>query len=275
MKHHVLKKIILAGAMLMSVANVLAQTSDGEHQKKNSTERTGSASGEYMKVAPYRVKVNDKLCYMIKKGYSRKNKDKWDLYCGEISNFYHQDGYDYVLYVDKYDISSDTILDIKTIASGSAPVSDVRARAAQLKFKSKNDGKSCRVIKLSDEKIQIDDKLCYQVAEYSSKRDTSSKWTPFCGELNFTGDVNSLSYGDVRSLSYDSLISLSKEDTFPLPFPVVLFVEDYDSDADTINVIGMVGDWPFYSVKDRNGALSDLESKKDAKKRGRKRRKSS
>jgi hypothetical protein len=125
----------------------------------------------------------------------------------------------------------------------------------------------CRAIKLSDEKIQIDDKLCYQVAEYSSERDTSSKWTPFCGELNFTGDV--------RSLSYDSLISLSKEDTFPLPFPVVLFVEDYDSDADTINVIGMVGDWPFCSVKDRNCALSDFKSKKDAKKRGRKRRKSS
>lgn len=265
MKHHIFKKIIFAGAMLMSVANVLAQTSDGERQKKDSTERTRFASGEYMKVAPYRVKVNDKLCYMVKKGYSRK--DKWDLYCGEISNFYHQDGYDYVLYVDKYDISSDTILNIKTIASGSAPVSDVRVRAARLKFKSKNDGKSCRVIKLSDEKIQIDDKLCYQVAEYSSERDTSSKWTPFCGELNFTGDV--------RSLSYDSLISLSKEDTFPLPFPVVLFVEDYDSDADAINVIGMVGDWPFCSVKDRNGALSDFKSKKNAKKRGRKRRKSS
>jgi hypothetical protein len=265
MKHHILKKIILAGAMLMSVANVLAQTSDGERQKKDSTERTRFASGEYMKVAPYRVKVNDKLCYMVKKGYSRK--DKWDLYCGEISNFYYQDGYDYTLYVDKYDISSDTILNIKTIASGSAPVSDVRLRAARLKFKSENDGKSCRVIKVSDEKIQIDDKLCYQVAEYSSKRDKSSKWTPFCGELNFTGDV--------RSLSYDSLISLSKEDTFPLPFPVVLFVEDYDSDADTINVIGMVGDWPFCSVKDRNGALSDFKSKKNAKKRGRKRRKSS
>lgn len=260
MKHHVLKKIILAGAMLMSVANVLAQTSDGERQKKNSTERTGVTSGECMKVAPYRVKVNDKLCYMIKKGYSRKNKDKWDLYCGEISNFYYRDGYDHILYVDKYDISSDTILNIKTVATSSVPV----VGYARNKFKSGNDGK-CRAIKLSDEKIQIDDKLCYQVAEYSSERDTSSKWTPFCGELNFTGDV--------RSLSYDSLISLSKEDTFPLPFPVVLFVEDYD--ADTINVIGMVGDWPFCSVKDRNGALSDLESKKNAKKRGRKRRKSS
>lgn len=265
MKHHVLKKIILAGAMLMSVANVLAQTSDGEHQEKNSTERTGSASGEYMKVAPYRVKVNDKLCYMIKKGYSRWHNDKWELYCGVISNFYYQDGYDYALYVDKYDISSDAILNIKTLATSGVP--DVRLRADRHKFKSKNDGKSCRVIKLSDEKIQIDDKLCYQVAEYSSKRYKSSKWTPFCGELNFTGDV--------RSLSYDSLISLSKEDTFPLPFPVVLFVEDYDSDADTINVIGMVGDWPFCSVKDRNGALSDFETKKDTKKRGRKRRKSS
>lgn len=263
MKHHVLKKIILAGAMLMSVANVLAQTSDGERQKKNSTERTGSASGECMKVAPYRVKVNDKLCYMVKKGYSRKNKDKWDLYCGEISNFYYQDGYDYILYIDKYDISSDTILNIKTLASSSVP--DPLVSCARNKFKIETDGKSCRVIKLSDEKIQIDDKLCYQVAEYSSERDTSSKWTPFCGELNFTGDV--------RSLSYDSLISLSKEDTFPLPFPVVLFVYDYD--ADTINVIGMVGDWPFCSVKDRNGALSDFKSKKNAKKRGRKRRKSS
>ena len=270
MKHHVLKKIILAGAMLLSVANVLAQTSDGERQKKDSTERTGFASREFMTVAPYRVKVNDKLCYMIKKGYSRKNKDKWYLYCGVISNFYYRDGYDHILYIDKYDISSDTILKIKTVATSSVPV----VGYARNKFKSGNDGKSCRVIKLSDEKIQIDDKPCYQVAEYSSKRDKSSKWTPFCGELNFTGDV-SLSYGDVRSLSYDSLISLSKEDTFPLPFPVVLFVEDYDSDADTINVIGMVGDWPFCSVKDSNGALSNFKSKKDAKKRDRKRRKSS
>ena len=176
--------------------------------------------------------------------------------------FLLSDGYEYCLYVDKYDISSDTILNIKTVATSSVP-----AVGSRNKFKSKNDGKSCRVIKVSDEKIQIDDKLCYQVAEYSSKRDKSSKWTPFCGELNFTGDV--------RSLSYDSLISLSKEDTFPLPFPVVLFVEDYDSDADTINVIGMDGDWPFCSVKDRNGALSDFKSKKNAKKRGRKRRKSS
>ena len=61
MKHHILKKVILAGAMLMSIANVLAQTSDGERQKKDSTERTGFASREFMKVAPYRVKVNDKL----------------------------------------------------------------------------------------------------------------------------------------------------------------------------------------------------------------------
>ena len=46
-----------------------------------------SSEGEYMQVADHRVMVDDKRCYLIKKGLSRKDTTKWEPFCGEFSNF--------------------------------------------------------------------------------------------------------------------------------------------------------------------------------------------
>ncbi len=74
-----------------------------------------SSEGEYMQVADHRVMVDDKRCYLIKKGLSRKDTTKWEPFCGEFSNFYYEEGYPYKIYVEKYDPHADTIHVIKGI----------------------------------------------------------------------------------------------------------------------------------------------------------------
>lgn len=78
-----------------------------------------SSEGEFMQVAAERVTVDDKRCYLIKKGYSRKDTTKWEPFCGEFSNPYYEEGYPYKLYVEKYDPHADTIHVIKTIGRDS------------------------------------------------------------------------------------------------------------------------------------------------------------
>ena len=73
-----------------------------------------------MQVAAERVTVDDKRCYLIKKGYSRKDTTKWEPFCGEFSNPYYEEGYPYKLYVEKYDPHADTIHVIKTIGRDSS-----------------------------------------------------------------------------------------------------------------------------------------------------------
>ena len=73
-------------------------------------------SAEYMKVSPERVVNDAQRCYKIKKGYARRDKSEWEPFCGEFDNFYYEQGYEYTIYVDKYNPSADTIHVIKTIA---------------------------------------------------------------------------------------------------------------------------------------------------------------
>ena len=80
-----------------------------------------SSEGEFMQVAAERVTVDDKRCYLIKKGYSRKDTTNWEPFCGEfttsyysslcdeIVNFYYVEGYSRTLLVKKYDPQADTI----------------------------------------------------------------------------------------------------------------------------------------------------------------------
>lgn len=66
---------------------------------------------DYLLVHPCRVKVNDTLCYLIRKerlSYAKGAK-KWDLFRGEFSNYYFEEGYMGALLVDKYDPYADTI----------------------------------------------------------------------------------------------------------------------------------------------------------------------
>ena len=76
---------------------------------------SGFSKGEYMQVADHRVTVDDKRCYLIKKGLGRKDTTKWEPFCGEFSNFYYEEGYPYKIYVEKYDPHADTIHVIKGI----------------------------------------------------------------------------------------------------------------------------------------------------------------
>ncbi len=98
MKPNILKTILLT-TLLLSTASGFAQSSEGE----------------YMQVADHRVMVDDKRCYLIKKGLSRKDTTKWEPFCGEFSNFYYEEGYPYKTYVEKYDPHADTIHVIKGI----------------------------------------------------------------------------------------------------------------------------------------------------------------
>lgn len=73
-------------------------------------------SAEYMKVSPERIVDGANRCYKIKPGYSRKDKSEWVNFCGDFTNFYYVQGYEYTIYVEKYDPSLDSIRVIKTIA---------------------------------------------------------------------------------------------------------------------------------------------------------------
>ncbi|MBR3520717.1 MAG: DUF4377 domain-containing protein [Paludibacteraceae bacterium] len=101
---HILNIILLFTTLLLSTVSGFAQ----------------NLEGEFMQVAAERVTVDDKRCYLIKKRYSRKDTIKWDPFCGEFSNFYYEEGYPYMLYVEKYDPHADTIHVIKTIGRDSS-----------------------------------------------------------------------------------------------------------------------------------------------------------
>lgn len=98
MKHIIFKILILVTTTLLGVANICAQNSEWE----------------WMTVGNQKIKVDDKRCYLIRKGISRKDTAKWEVFCGGFTNFYYEEGYPYKLYVEKYDPQADTINVIKS-----------------------------------------------------------------------------------------------------------------------------------------------------------------
>ncbi len=98
MKHIIFKILILVITTLCGIANICAQNSEWE----------------WMTVGNQKIKVDDKRCYLIRKGISRKDTAKWEVFCGGFTNFYYEEGYPYKLYVEKYDPQADTINVIKT-----------------------------------------------------------------------------------------------------------------------------------------------------------------
>lgn len=87
---------------------------------------------EYMKVSPERPVYEGQRVYKIRPGYSRKDKFEWVNFSGEFDNFYYEQGYEYTIYVDKYDPSADTIHVVKTIARDN---SDAYMKQLELKKK--------------------------------------------------------------------------------------------------------------------------------------------
>ena len=122
MKPNILKTILLA-TLLLSTASGFAQ----------------NLEGEFMQVAAERVTVDDKRCYLIKKGLSRKDTTKWEPFCGEFSNFYYEEGYPYQTYVEKYDPHADTIHVIKTIGHSSEAYWSFKEQNELRRRKAKSD----------------------------------------------------------------------------------------------------------------------------------------
>lgn len=55
-----------------------------------------------MKVSAEKVLTEDnRRCYQIRRGYSRKDKTPWEPFCGGFSNFYYENGYEYTMHVEK------------------------------------------------------------------------------------------------------------------------------------------------------------------------------
>ncbi len=95
-----------------------------------------SFSAEYMKVSPERIVDGSQRCYKIRPGYSRKDKVEWVNFCGEFDNFYYEQGYEYTIYVEKYDPNADIIHVIKTIARDNS-----EAYMKQLELKKKREAR--------------------------------------------------------------------------------------------------------------------------------------
>lgn len=77
---------------------------------------SAAISQEYMKVSAIPVITEkNQQCLQIRPGYSRKDTARWVPYCGILENFRYEQGYEYTLYVKKYDPRAETIQVIKII----------------------------------------------------------------------------------------------------------------------------------------------------------------
>lgn len=100
----------------------------------------GVKAQEFMKVSAEKVLTEDnRRCYQIRRGYSRKDKTPWEPFCGGFSNFYYENGYEYTMHVEKYDPTADTIRVIKTIGRDNSEsyrrLQEMRKRAEESKKK--------------------------------------------------------------------------------------------------------------------------------------------
>lgn len=113
------------------------------------------AGGEWMSVSD-RIKIDDKCCYIVKKDISLflDRSCRWDTFCGRFKDFEYEDGHLFRLYVDNYNLQSDTIA-VQQIRVGEfvkiAP------------FRGIVDGKRCYLTKRSGKNVK--------------------EWNLFCGEL--------------------------------------------------------------------------------------------
>ncbi|MBR0502100.1 MAG: hypothetical protein IJJ77_02525 [Paludibacteraceae bacterium] len=92
---------------------------------------------EYMKVSPERPVVDGQRVYMVRKGYSRRDKIDWVPFKGEFTNFYYEQGYEYTIYVKEYNPSLDSIEVVKTIARDNS-----EAYMKQLELKKKREARA-------------------------------------------------------------------------------------------------------------------------------------
>ena len=134
-----LKILILFVMMLLGVANAIAE--------------------EFMYVYRCKVMVGDSLCYLVKQGHSRKNKN-WEPFCGEFANFYFADGYSGIrqcpIYVKKYDINADTMYVVKMIGCDDSGIM-IRCDCDKFRkeYEKKKDVEKCDCPVIEESRIKI------------------------------------------------------------------------------------------------------------------------
>ena len=185
--------------------------------------------GQYIKIHPFKVKINDSLCYQVREGNNKRII--WEPFCGQFRNFVYREGYEYTVYVKKYDPEADSMFVTKAIAS-----SDVRVDVSQeilLNRRMKQKAKSSsatnhrlpsgepQYMKVYPYKIRVNDSLCYEVGPGYRKEDEGTLLKePFCGVFK------SLNYEEGRMYT--------------------LAVEKYDPQADTLFVLSATS-YPWVS----------------------------
>lgn len=184
---------------------------------------------QYIKIHPFKVKINDSLCYQVREGNNKRIV--WEPFCGQFRNFVYREGYEYTVYVRKYDPEADSMFVTKAIAS-----SDVRVDVSQeiilnrrMKQKAKktpatNRHLSCaepQYMKVYPYKIRVNDSLCYEVGPGYRKEDEGTLLKePFCGVFK------NFNYEEGRMYT--------------------LAVEKYDPQADTLFVLSATS-YPWIS----------------------------
>ena len=90
----------------------------------------------FMKVAPEPIITPDnKRCFMVKQGYSRKDTTEWEPYCGKLVNFFYEQGYEYTVQIDKYDLQAPYIRVINTIGRDNSESYRIRVALNEVKRK--------------------------------------------------------------------------------------------------------------------------------------------
>lgn len=108
--------------------------------------------GEFIKIAPFRGKINGKQCYLTKR--CGKQHKEWDAFCGELSTLSSlPENVETTVLVKKYDIHADTIQVLSFLCADSSP----EYRAIRLK--------QARINNSDDIHVRVDDKLYYWVGK--------------------------------------------------------------------------------------------------------------
>ncbi len=145
--------------------------------------RSIDEQNQFMRVYPYKVKVNDSLCYEVEQVYGGDGKGivRKEPFCGAFKNLEFEEGKEYSLAVEKYDPQADTIFVRRSISFPWVSKEALEEKAKQLRRKKEySQGVFMRVHK---ERITVNDSLCYQIRKRWGGRDTTA-WEPFCGKFS-------------------------------------------------------------------------------------------
>jgi|GEM_PF-582288 len=116
----------------------------------------------FMKVAPEPIITPDnKRCFLVKPGYSRKDTTEWEPYCGKLVNFFYEQGYEYTVQIDKYDIEAPYIRVINTIGRDNSE--SYRVRVALNTAKKKKEEAKERELAKARIQAEIREQVLFQM----------------------------------------------------------------------------------------------------------------